>query len=764
MSVSLSGPTQANFETNPAWEASLKVDLANAAGVEEDRVTIVGLKYAAQDDTVVITADYRVVFPSATAGDVGIAALENPTLDNVQNNDIATTVTIEGSDLSVAGSISLSGVTTADVDVGGTAFVDQGFQSSLENALAVAAGTPFDRVTVTKVAVVEVATESPPTVNVEYTVSFASDGSGDVLQKADAGVTALGDPDLDLGDTVAQVGYVSSEISIGVELCWSVTVVGVLSLSGLAAGDFDNHSGLGNALKTALAETAGVSESRVTITAIGAPKGSNRRELTATVTIKYTIVFDAGAAAAETGAAALQTPNLSSFYEQATLLSLNGVAHEGTEILSSAEVAPTLSPTVSPTPATTFPTAVPTAGPTATPTSAPTAAPTATPTAAPTAACPRGQHHVDDGASCQPCDVGTYQDQTGQRSCVMCTEGHYQELTGQNTCTPCAVGSFQALSGQAQCEPCAIGTKNDLAGRGTCDPCPVGHYQPLEGQTFCDRCAPGYFQNEEGEYFCRTCTAGSFCAGQGTADPTPCTAGQYCPERSKSSEVCPLGHFCETSDSKVACNAGVDFCPEGSAIRGSCAAGHVCSLQFTCADGTQSDVWFETAQPAGESGSSDDVGALLANLPDCATPTPALHAEIQSGEIVSLSWDSFDCSALTSTFDGSFLGEHTTRSYAYAVTMGGAETSFSATMEGTLESTRFSSLFSVPYGESVEFSLEMNVFLTSKGTDLCVIKSTALNTVPLFMPDNPPEISSVTTSLTGTSASVEWVVAGSEGD
>ena len=66
---------------------------------------------------------------------------------------------------------------------------------------------------------------------------------------------------------------------------------------------------------------------------------------------------------------------------------------------------------------------------------------------------------------------------------------------------------------------------------------------------------------------------------------------------------------------------------------------------------------------------------------------------------------------------------------------------------GTLQSTRFSTLFSVPFGTKATFALEMTVQLLSGQEDLCEVQSSVLDPVTIFMPYKPPEVESVNVRL-----------------
>ncbi|KAJ7510191.1 hypothetical protein B0H11DRAFT_1900543 [Mycena galericulata] len=91
--------------------------------------------------------------------------------------------------------------------------------------------------------------------------------------------------------------------------------------------------------------------------------------------------------------------------------------------------------------------------------------------------CPQG-NTCSGSQQPQPCDYGTFQNQTGQTFCYQTQPGYFQYARGQNTSLPCAAGSYQPYARQSFCYNA-----------------PNGRWQPLTGQPkVCGVCC-GWFTN-----------------------------------------------------------------------------------------------------------------------------------------------------------------------------------------------------------------------------------------------------------------------------
>eukprot|EP01047_Picozoa_sp_COSAG01_P025392 COSAG01_NODE_1602_length_9759_cov_35.078157_3_plen_1215_part_00 len=203
--------------------------------------------------------------------------------------------------------------------------------------------------------------------------------------------------------------------------------------------------------------------------------------------------------------------------------------------------------------------------------------------------CGTGQYRSGVG-SCQPCQVGRYQQSHGHTStnCTACPTGKSTASTGAtsvtsckvacsagqyrsgNSCAPCQVGSYQSLTSHTDtsCTPCSkwggyttsgngsttsaaciieCGTGQYRSGVGSCQPCQVGRYQQSHGHTStnCTACPTGKSTASTGTttvWFCEVaCNAGQYRVG---ASCQSCEAGRYQPlvsHMDTSCTSCPSG-------------------------------------------------------------------------------------------------------------------------------------------------------------------------------------------------------------------------------
>jgi hypothetical protein len=269
---------------------------------------------------------------------------------------------------------------------------------------------------------------------------------------------------------------------------------------------------------------------------------------------------------------------------------------------------------------------------------------------------------------------------------------------------------------------------------------------------------------ESGKNVCQLCPPRYHCPKPGTVDPTLCIDNngrkQYCPAGSSVSKDCPAGYFCPTQEVKEACVSGSDFCPSGSSAKTPCPESRACSIELKCADGSASSVWFEAAVST-----TRVVDTKLSDThawPNCTSPS--LSVKAQGPEVVSLQWEAFNCSDMLTAYNKSFLAEETFPSYKFRINMMNREERSSFSMDGGLETTSFSSLLRVPFGNSVTISLEMSVFLTNRQTKLCAVKAVQIKAPTFYMPFPPPLVKNVTAVLSiepDSNVNVTWTMAGS---
>ena len=153
------------------------------------------------------------------------------------------------------------------------------------------------------------------------------------------------------------------------------------------------------------------------------------------------------------------------------------------------------------------------------------------------------------------CQVGTYQDQTGQTTCKSCKAGQYNTQNGRLSCEPCATGTYTDLIKQTSCKSNCIAGSYIKADQSACLPCPQGKFQNQEAKYSCIDCGPGKYNDQTGgknENNCRDCKNGKYNSLTGqtleSSCKDDCTAGSYIPSDKSSCTTCPEGQYQDESN------------------------------------------------------------------------------------------------------------------------------------------------------------------------------------------------------------------------
>ncbi|XP_019743138.1 zonadhesin [Hippocampus comes] len=179
--------------------------------------------------------------------------------------------------------------------------------------------------------------------------------------------------------------------------------------------------------------------------------------------------------------------------------------------------------------------------------------------------CPKGFYCPVGSAYPQPCERGSYCNQTGLEAPVgPCVAGYYCPRGSEDPhASLCPAGHY-----------CPLGTTFPLA-------CPLGTIQN-SGSVEPTPCHPGSYQLRKGRGSCENCSPGFYCQGQGTSSALLCERGFYCPSESATPRPCPAGSYgnltgliearqCSLCDPGMYCRGSGRSFPSGS-----CAAGFVC--------------------------------------------------------------------------------------------------------------------------------------------------------------------------------------------
>ena len=136
-----------------------------------------------------------------------------------------------------------------------------------------------------------------------------------------------------------------------------------------------------------------------------------------------------------------------------------------------------------------------------------------------------GSSHVDDcvcdlgyyGASCDPCEAGTYKDVSGNGNCLSCPT-HSTSLAGSTSVDECLCNpGYYLLNGQ--CEQCGPAKYKTYHGNSACSDCPAFSTSAL-GSTLLSQClcSPGYTGADGGP--CSACGEGKY---KPTTDSQACS-------------------------------------------------------------------------------------------------------------------------------------------------------------------------------------------------------------------------------------------------
>ena len=252
--------------------------------------------------------------------------------------------------------------------------------------------------------------------------------------------------------------------------------------------------------------------------------------------------------------------------------------------------------------------------------------------------CPQG-NSCPNGVTKAPCDVGSFQNQTGQAQCLACPFGSVQGKPEQSeciaclgasfvpvssvsrtTCTPMSKGHFGVVlegslgfSSQAPCprgSKCVDGVRID---------CPAGSYQSASTSEVCIPCASNTFSSVVGRTSpCEALPVGSFTNDDRSANLGPCPPGFYCLEGLK--YPCGLGTF-QDIPGQIACKpCGLGYYNDVAARNVSCVPIPIgyygvggtaqtrrgtapCQPGFYCSAGVSQVCGASTYQPSGTQGS-----------------------------------------------------------------------------------------------------------------------------------------------------------------
>ena len=199
-----------------------------------------------------------------------------------------------------------------------------------------------------------------------------------------------------------------------------------------------------------------------------------------------------------------------------------------------------------------------------------------------------------------PCELGTYQDQSGMSVCSPCPVSFYcDDMNGTAVPKGCHPGAYCPVRSSAPyahlCPSGTFSSRGRLSSIGDCESCTSGKYCEGLGLTVpSGYCGPGYFcgggsntRTPHSSSPFSTAYVGDTCvqAKNGTINDV-CPPAHYCPEGSSSPVACPAGHnsssFGQSSlNDCQKCPKGM-YCP----LPGTVIATRLCLEGYYCPSGT----------------------------------------------------------------------------------------------------------------------------------------------------------------------------------
>ena len=212
-----------------------------------------------------------------------------------------------------------------------------------------------------------------------------------------------------------------------------------------------------------------------------------------------------------------------------------------------------------------------------------------------------------------PCDLGTYQPNSGQSSCIDSSPGHFVDATSSTSQQNCPSGTYQPNSGQSSCidaSPgyeinldytaqiiCSYGYYQPDSGQQNCIPSSSGYHVPNLGSLIQIGCEPGTYQPNFGASSCIDASLGYFVEGSNATMQEACSPGTYQPNfGSTFCVIASPGHYVDAFGSSLeeACSEGTYNPSSGSSDISDCLIADPgnyvdyegASTQFECPMGT----------------------------------------------------------------------------------------------------------------------------------------------------------------------------------
>ena len=208
----------------------------------------------------------------------------------------------------------------------------------------------------------------------------------------------------------------------------------------------------------------------------------------------------------------------------------------------------------------------------------------------------------DTTLTCQPCPLGTYNNETNQQQCQACPPGTFNPSTGASSvgeCQACPLNSDSSLGSTAisdckclagfsgdpgnECVACPPGFYRSNMSEYICSACPINTYNVLDSSTNVGAClsCPENTKSAAGSGVQADCICdpgfyASSATDSGAWVCTPCAAGSYSTASNSSAcELCPAGTYstatgASTPNSCLLCNDGSYALSAGTVVCSLC--------------------------------------------------------------------------------------------------------------------------------------------------------------------------------------------------
>ena len=179
-----------------------------------------------------------------------------------------------------------------------------------------------------------------------------------------------------------------------------------------------------------------------------------------------------------------------------------------------------------------------------------------------------------------PCDLGTYQPNSGQSSCIESSPGNFVTGIGASSQQSCPPGTYQPDYSQASCIDVSPGYESNFESTAQIM-CDMGYYQPNTGVENCIAASPGNYVSNMGAIIQRECNSGTYQPNYGALSCIDASIGYFVQNNnSEFQQGCSPGTY-QPDTGQTSC---IDASP------GNFVADYYSSTQTACGLGTYQNI------------------------------------------------------------------------------------------------------------------------------------------------------------------------------